>query len=173
MVSSEQLKPDRRYFYYRIYCIITVIGWFLLFPLVIHHKNYLWLLPSIAPFTFPAAIMTCSWSVYPLKYSIFGPLKRTPCPNEPLILEGKNSWSSVGMFNMNGFFSFSMLIFSSGIGISFSGTSEVFIPKEYFLAVKKSFWGYYQLKHRSPEIRSPLGFSNKEAFEKIQLMLKN
>jgi len=176
MLNPEIIKTSPRYLYYRIYAVIAIILWntFCLsqFPdfKKIYHPDpktvFIYILFSVV-LLMPLFTIMANLAIFPFKYGILGPNVRTPFPQEQPVFVQKNTWGRIGWFSGRGM-SFTMRIFSSGLGISFFGGAKVFIPKENISSIGNEFLMGYKLMHDSPQLRNPVVFSSKENFDKMR-----
>jgi len=119
--------------------------------------------------------MVMSLFVFAFEFSIFGPLERSPFPNEKPVLKENGTWGQIGLFRGT-FPFFSWHVFPSGLGISIFGIGKVFIPAEQIKGLSeetglKFFKGRYILKHSSPELLNPVYLPNSRLFEALKVFL--
>ncbi len=203
MDNVLQLKSNRRYIVYRIFVITFLLLWltfglydvvklFTADYIVIQTPNYSAGYPnyfpkffiSLAPFLIPALFMIFNLAAFKFKFSVFGPYKRSPVPNEKPRFERTSGFpgSAIGWLYANGF-SIKWFIYDSGLGISFLG-AKAFIPKEKIKTLRKpttlrerlfaSFLPqyFYVVEHTSEEVRNPI-ILPKEVAQKLQEVIKN
>ncbi len=106
------------------------------------------------PLMLPALFMTFSWAAFPLPYSVFGPLERSPVPDQPPHYTATGLSAQVGRLNLNGPF-VQVDVLPAGLALRFFGQSA-FIARERFVACERLRFGRTKVVHDSPEIRSPL-----------------
>jgi len=165
---KPKLKSNKRYFLI-LYCLVILFIWpigllWIAFEGLFQYTNlYVLVMASQALIV---ALMLLSLVITPFKYSVFGPYKRRPFPNEKPLLE-KSTSGRISLMSVYGPL-IKFVVFPSGLGISILGIGKVFIPTHYFVQINTHFSGSYKLKHNSPEVRSPIIFNNKDLYESLQ-----
>lgn len=173
-MSSPKLKRHKRYLFYRVYCLGTIVTWnatALLWGCSQsatrgYTQNYLkegLPLLLMIPITLPALFLLSNLRAFPFQFSVFGPYERTPLPNEEPILKqswlgGRVGWAYGGI---------AWKVYTSGIGVSILGAGKAFIPVEHIVGLHPGFWGYI-LQHNSLELRNPVIIPTHEVFEAAQ-----
>ena len=168
----EKLKPNNRYLYYRVYFVVTVLVSNSVSLWCVFNKQPIKYFLYLAPVDIPSLIMLFNLMIFRWKYSLFGTNERTPFPEKPPLYKKTIFFGRISWFSFRGLPFFTIHIFDSGIGVYFIGGAKGYIPKEDIMSVdKQSFYGY-RLIHKSPELRTPIMFSNREVFEKILTIIK-
>ena len=111
-MSEEKLKLDKRFLYYRAYCVVSILVWNAVGIWMMNHpKQNIQYIFMMVPFLIPALIMLLHWAMFPFKYSILGSNQRMPFPQEPPILERTNWGGSIGWCALRGI-PFTLYVFS-------------------------------------------------------------
>ena len=161
-------KSNKRYFFI-LYCLLILFFW----PIgllwiglngLFQYANLYILV--MAPQALIVVLMLLSFIITPFNYSVFGPYKRRPFPNEKPLFE-KSTSGRISLMTVYGPL-IKFVVFPSGLGISIFGIGKVFIPSHYFVQTTPHFVSSYKLKHNSPEVRSPIIFNNKDLYEHIK-----
>ncbi len=152
-----------------IYCIVVLFVWpiGLLWMVLNEYVEYIIIYVLVmAPLELIAMLMMLSLAISPFKYSIFGPYKRTPFPNEMPLLE-KSTGGRISLVRVSGSL-IKYAVYPSGLGLSILGTGKTFIPTQAITVLKPHFLNSYKLEHNSPELRNPVIFDSKELYEALQ-----
>ncbi len=166
--NKPELRSRKRYFF-MIYCIAFIFAGTLgpIWMILNGYMEYITIYALVvAPLDLIAVLMLLSLAISPFSYSIFGPYKRTPFPNEMPLLE-KSTGGRISLFHVSGPL-IKYVVYPSGLGISILGTGKTFIPTQYITDIKPHFLNRYKLKHNSPELRNPVIFNNRELYEALQ-----
>ena len=166
--NKHGLRSRKRYFF-MIYCIVALFVWPIgpVWMILNGYVEYLTIYALVAvPLALIAMLMMLSLAISPFKYSIFGPYKRTPFPNEMPLLE-KSTGGRISLFHVSGPL-IKYVVYPSGLGISILGTGKTFIPTQYITDIKPHFLNRYKLKHNSPELRNPVIFNSRELYEALR-----
>lgn len=106
--------------------------------------------------------------VFPFKYSMFGPYRRTPLTTTRSIWSG-TSRGAVGSVRIAGSFgspgSFargSWRVHPSGIVVTVDWVGTGFVHRDHFVSLTETHGGRWVLEHASPEMASPIAFYNKD-----------
>ena len=166
--KKPKSKSKKRYFLI-LYCLVITFVWpigllYIVFKGQFQYINLYILV--MAPQALIGTLMLLSFAISPFKYSVFGPYKRRPFPNEKPLLE-KSTSGRISLMSVSGPL-IKFVVFPSGLGISILGIGKVFIPTHYFVQINTHLLGSYKLKHNSPEVRSPIIFNNKDLYESLQ-----
>jgi len=166
--NKPELRSRKRYFF-MIYCIVALFVW-PIGPVWMILNGYVGYVTSYAlvavPLALIAMLMLLSLAISPFKYSIFGPYKRTPFPNEMPLLEGSTG-GRISLVQVSGPL-IKYVVCPSGLGISILGTGKTFIPTRAITVIKSHFLNSYKLEHNSPELRNPVIFNNRELYEALR-----
>jgi hypothetical protein len=103
----------------------------------------------------PMVLAAYSAMAFPLPYSVFGRLERTPLPKTEPVLVMHGSWGAVGGLHSTVPF-VSWLIYPMGIGIRLWGSGAVFLPLAAITSVQYGFLGQCVISHSWHELRSPV-----------------
>lgn len=166
--NKHELRSRKRYLF-MIYCIVVLFVWPLgLFWMVLNeYVEYIIIYVLVmAPLELIAMLMVFSLAISPFKYSIFGPYKRTPFPNEVPLFE-KSTGGRISLVQVSGPL-IKYVVYPSGLGISILGTGKTFIPTEAITVLKPHFLNRYKLEHNSPELRNPVIFNSRELYEALR-----
>nr|QNO47712.1 hypothetical protein LDJELIEA_00010 [Methanosarcinales archaeon ANME-2c ERB4] len=166
--NKHELRSRKRYFF-MIYCIAVLFVWPLgLFWMISNeYIEYITIyILVMTPLELVAMLMILSLAISPFKYSIFGPYKHTPFPNEMPLLE-ISTGGKISSVQVSGPL-IKYIVYPSGLGISILGTGKTFIPTRYITDIKPHFLNRYKLKHNSPELRNPVIFNSMELYEALQ-----
>ncbi len=171
MVINVENKPEMKSYsryLFMIYCLILLFAWPVgLFWMAFTNIQYINLyILVMVPLALIATSMWLSLFIIPFKYSVFGPYKRRPFPNE-IPLFKKSTSGRISLLNAFGPL-IKFIIFPSGVGISILGTAKVFLPTQCIININPYSLASYKLKHNSPELRNPIIFHNKELYESLQ-----
>lgn len=173
-MPQDKLKMHKNYIFYRLYGILAILVWNAAclweFTRGFPHgpPKYIFM---VLPIMLPAMFMGFNLSVFPLKFSVFGPYERTSFPNEPSIIEKRASSGRISWFHASIPF-FTWIVFPSGLGIKIFGVGSGFIPVEQMTQLQQKFLQGYELKHNSAEIRSPIVLPSKDIFEAVQVIMR-
>ena len=166
--NKHELRSRKRYFF-MIYCIVVLFVWPLgLFWMILNeYVEYIVIyILVMTPLELIAMSMLFSLAISPFKYSIFGPYKRTPFPNEMPLLE-KSTGGRISLVQVSGPL-IKYVVYPSGLGISILGTGKTFIPTRNITVLKPHFLNSYKLEHNSPELRNPVIFNSRELYEALR-----
>ncbi len=166
--DKHELRSRKRYFF-MIYCIAVLFAWplGLLWVVLNEYIEYIIIyVLAMVPLELIAMLMILSLAISPFKYSIFGPYKRTPFPNELPLLE-KSTGGRISLVRISGPL-IKYVVYPSGLGLSILGTGKTFIPTQAITDIKSHFSNSYKLEHNSPELRNPVIFDSKELYEALQ-----
>jgi hypothetical protein len=111
--------------------------------------------PNLLLLTLPALLLLINLSAFPWKYSLVGPYERTPLPPERPVSQQLRSRGRVGRFSARGPF-LTWSFYNAGLAVSVLGRAAAFIPHTLIDAVEGSREQGVIVRHRSPEVRSPL-----------------
>jgi hypothetical protein len=103
----------------------------------------------------PVPLTIFNLMAFPLPYSVFGKLNRTPLPQDDPILVIQGSWGTVGRLNSTVPL-VTWRIYPMGIGIQMWLTGSVFLPLAAITAVQYNFFGQCTISHSWHELRSPV-----------------
>lgn len=166
--KKPKLKSKKRYFLI-LYCLIITFVWPIGLLCIVLKGQFQYInlyILVMAPQALIVTLMLFSLAISPFKYSVFGPYKRRPFPNEKPLLE-KSTSGRISLMSVYGPL-IKFVVFPSGLGMSILSIGKVFIPTHYFVQVDAHFVGSYKLEHNSPEVRSPIIFYNKDLYESLQ-----
>jgi hypothetical protein len=139
-------------------CIVGGIGLGLSIYTSLAHGNLLFgSLGMILFFTFglAAIVMTLNLLAFPLPYSVFGRMLKTPFPAVPPLTIIAKSWGIIGKVRCTIPF-VTWHIFDNGLGIELGGFENVYLPYENITDIQRVRFGNYKVLHTCPEVRSPI-----------------
>lgn len=152
------MKPPLQYWFCRVYALAF---WLLMVASVLywayatdkHDQRWLLLVFAWVPLFLPLVSMTLTLGAFPVEYSAFGKLKRSPLPVEtPLkVFAGGGVLIGNGM-NAPG----TLIVYPSGLGLKLILVGTVFLPRDSIDALQRSRWWGVALHHHCPEIRTPV-----------------
>lgn len=166
--KKPKSKSKKRYFLI-LYCLVITFIWPIGLLYIVFEGQFQYInlyILVMAPQALIVTLLLFSFAMSPFKYSVFGPYKRRPFPNEKPLLE-KSTSGRISLMSVYGPL-IKFVVFPSGLGISILNIGKVFIPTHYFVQIDTHFMGSYILKHNSPEVRSPIIFNNKDLYESLQ-----
>jgi len=162
-------KTDRRYIFYRYYCVVVVVLWIgvnaFIKSLPIH--EFLLLSLVIVPFVVPAIFMVLNLGAFKFQYSVFGPLERSLTPKETASYISRGTSGAIGWIRGSMPF-FSYWIYPSGMGISVLGAGKAFLSFNCVDDVQQEYLRGHRIIHHSPEIRSPISLPSEKLFSAFQ-----
>jgi hypothetical protein len=164
--APPRRKPHRRYLAYRALAVVSLVGWNAL------GFSLLWsqagqppvLLLAGVPLLLVGLALVFSWAAFPWPYSVFGPLERTPFPDEPATCTAVPMSTQIGLLRFGGPF-VTFTVMPSGVGLCMTGGARVFVPAASITAVTAS-----TLEHTCPEVRSPIRFRSRALHDAIAAM---
>lgn len=92
---------------------------------------------------------------FPLRYSVFGRLKRTQPPKDGCLFVLYYTWGRVGALHSTIPF-VTWRVFPTGIGIHQLGTGTAFLPRAAVTSITYNWLGQCVIRHSCGELRSPV-----------------
>jgi len=168
--AEPRQKPDRKYLWYRAYALAVLLAWNVVGIWAWGRDGREEYLFVLIPFMLPALFMVFNLMAFKFRYSVFGPLERTPVPSEPVLEEASSTSGMVGLLHATWPF-FSWELYPSGLGFCVRLVGSGFIPLGSIEKIKKGLLGSGRIWHSSPEIRSPVLVSHGRVTERLMEIL--
>lgn len=166
-------RPERkawwRYWLARAYAIVGVL--WVIAPGFMPTEPFAayWVIWAVFFFA-PGVWMLVSLTAFPFRYSMFGPLRRTPPP------KGRSSWFNelagrIGLFGigilgpnrwlakhlgMGGFWWTSWRAYPEGLAVTITFFGSAFIHRDQLVSLRKARGAKWILEHASPELTKPI-----------------
>ncbi len=114
--SSEESrqKPDRRYLWYRGFAAVIVVAWNAVGLWAWGKEDREPYFAMLVPLMLPALFMVFNLMAFKFRYSVFGPLERTPAPSEPVLEQVSATSGMIGLLHATWPF-FSWELYPSGL----------------------------------------------------------
>jgi hypothetical protein len=103
----------------------------------------------------PVPFAILNLMAFPLPYSVFGRLRRTPRPMSEPVLVIHGSWGTVGGLQSTVPF-VSWRVYPMGIGIQVWGIGSAFLPLAAVISIEYDSFGQSVISHSWHELRSPV-----------------
>jgi hypothetical protein len=181
-MNGRRRKAWSRYWLARGWLVLAVLGLF--GPAIIGAERYpsYWIVWSVL-FVVPGAWMVVSLTAFPLKYSAFGPFRRTPLPKAP------SSWfnelaAGIGLYRTNraqrwlanhlGMTRFpwtSWRVYADGLGVTITFFGSAFVHREQLVSLREKRRGRWILEHASPELADPITLYDDRLVKAVQAIM--
>jgi hypothetical protein len=169
-------KTSKEYFYMRYYAICVLIAWnaiglFFLYTDFVPENVELVIFIALAPFALPLIVILIMLLAHPFDYSLIGGRKPRPIPHEQPIVGVQELAARVGWWPQ---FTpgIGLKVFRTGLGVTMT-FGDAFIAVSEMITLRRSVFGWYSLRHTSPEVRSPVVFHSHEVFTALNEILAN
>ena len=151
----------------RQYSVLKCVGWicaYIIWVLAILAAVFSWfglgdytalMIVAVVVMGPPLVLASLNFRAFPLPYSVFGRLQRTPLPETDPVLVVRHSWVIIGGL-LQTFPFVTWQVYPTGIGIRALGFGAVFLPSTAMTSVKYGWPDQCVISHTCLELRSPV-----------------